>query len=84
MTSNLFPSLTVSINREEHEPSDLYYALLDLHQLTQTMVGFMSEMNFGHGESRNHDLDRAFSLAKIVSDQVHIMTVLASTLDRAP
>ncbi|PWE57167.1 hypothetical protein DEM27_05865 [Metarhizobium album] len=84
MTSNLFPSLTVSINRERYEPSDLFYSLLDLHHLAKTMVGFMSEMDYGTSDNRNRDLDRAFALAKIVSDHVHLVTVMAATLDGGP
>ncbi len=81
MTSNLFPSLFVSVNSADHQKSDVYYALLDLRRLTTMMVGFMGEMNFGTAEDRNHDLEAAFSLAKIVSDQVHLVSVLAKPLD---
>lgn len=82
MTSNLFPSLTVEINKDELTLSDLHYGLRDLRHLTETMVNHMGEMNFGAGDSRNHDLDRAYALAKIVSDQVAMLAVLAEPLDR--
>ena len=84
MSSNLFPSLSVTINEAELSPSDLHYALCDLHHLTETIVAHMGDMNFGAGEDRNHDLDRAYALAKIASDQVAMLAVLAEPLDRLP
>lgn len=82
MSSNLFPSLSVAVDEEKLSISDLFYALHDLHHLTECMVFHMAEMDFGTGEERNHELDRAYALAKIVSGQVAMLAVLAEPLDR--
>lgn len=82
MSSSLFPSLSVTINKAELSLSDLHYALHDLHHLTETMVDHMCEMDFGAGAGRNVALDRAYALAKIISDQVAMLAILAEPLDR--
>lgn len=82
MTSCLFPSLSVTVNKAEVSLADLHYALGDLHHLTETMVDHMCEMDFGVGAGRSLALERAYALAKIISDQVAMLEVLSEPLDR--
>ena len=81
MTSNVFPSLSLSVNKEKFDPSDVFYALHELHHLTEALVAHMAEMDFGTGDDRNHALDRAYGLAKIVSDHVILCSKLAEPFD---
>lgn len=82
MTTSLLDNLTVAPNLAKFDAGDLLYALHDLHQLTETLVDIIQEMDFGIGDGRNVTLDRVSSLAKIVSDQVALLALTAGVFDR--
>ncbi len=61
--------------------SDLPYALHDLHVLSEITRNILTDMDYGIGDDRNHELDRVASLVRIISDQISLLAAAATTLD---
>lgn len=76
------PSLRVSVDRAEFKPSDIFYALLDLHNLTEVLRSFIQDMDFpSENASACDDLNRISALVRIISDDVALLSSAAQEFD---
>lgn len=72
-------SLKVTNDKAEFSPSDIFYALNDLHHLTTMARKYMGEMNIPAEAS--DDFCMLHGIMKIVSDDVAMIREAASAFD---
>jgi hypothetical protein len=76
MTMANLPNLNVT-------PSDVYYRLMDLGGLLDTICGVLCEMEFARQDgSRIDELDQVFRLSRIAQREAERITEAASFLDK--
>ncbi|AYD02230.1 hypothetical protein [Neorhizobium sp. NCHU2750] len=74
------PALNISVDQGKFEPSDLFYALNDLHHLTMMARKFMEDMNYPEGEA-GANMHMLSGVLKIISDDVCMIREGASVFD---
>ncbi|SCW38860.1 hypothetical protein SAMN02927900_01273 [Rhizobium mongolense subsp. loessense] len=66
-----------------YQLSDLYYELLDLHQLTETVREILGEMDYVRQDGRrNTELARVAAINRFISDTVGRMANFTSRYDK--